>query len=108
MQSALGGRKRLPHVGECIVADGRLPCQYQPLRGLTVPSRGAGPSTWFLGVEERAAFLAGRVAPPKRPVANVSRSGHDDLPRGPLIQSLVVGRQNTTGSKQGQGEFLGV
>src|ERR1044072_660070 len=39
-QVALGGRKRLPRVGECIVADGRPPCQPQPLRGLSRPKRG--------------------------------------------------------------------
>src|SRR3954462_6217933 len=49
-QVALGGRKRLPRVGECIVADGRLPCQRQPLRGQLLPSQGADPSTWFLGL----------------------------------------------------------
>jgi hypothetical protein len=46
-QVALGGRKRLSRVGECIVADGRLPCQRQPLRGYCLPSRGVNPSTWF-------------------------------------------------------------
>ena len=49
-QVALGGRKRLPRVGECIVADGRLPCQRQPLRGQPVPSQGVDPSTWFVGL----------------------------------------------------------
>jgi len=33
LAGALGGRKRCLRVGECIVADGRLPCQLQPLRG---------------------------------------------------------------------------
>src|SRR3954451_3276230 len=45
-QVALGGRKRLPRVGECIVADGRHPCQRQPLRGQLLPSQGVDPSTW--------------------------------------------------------------
>jgi hypothetical protein len=43
-QVALGGRKRLPRVGECIVADGRRPCQRQPLRGLKPPFQGLDPS----------------------------------------------------------------
>src|SRR6476469_7595082 len=40
LQIALGGRKRLLRVGECIVADGRPPCQLQPLRGQVYPSKG--------------------------------------------------------------------
>jgi hypothetical protein len=63
LQSALGGRKRLPRVGECIVADGWRPCQHQPLRGLTVPSRGAGPSTWIVGLRsERRCLPASALA----------------------------------------------
>ncbi len=59
-QVALGGRKRLPRVGECIVADGRRPCQRQPLRGQPVPSRGANPSTWFVDLrgDEKTGFNA--------------------------------------------------
>ena len=49
-QVALGGSKRLPRVGECIVADGGPPCQRQPLRGRPIPSGGADPSTWFVGL----------------------------------------------------------
>src|SRR6476469_4479868 len=49
-QVALGGRKRLSRVGECIVADGWLPCQRQPLRGQLLPSQGVDPSTWFVGL----------------------------------------------------------
>ena len=48
LAGALGGRKRCLRVGECIVADGRLPCQRQPLRGQPVPSQGVDPSTWFV------------------------------------------------------------
>jgi hypothetical protein len=42
-QVALGGRKRLSRVGECIVADGGHPCQRQPLRGHSRPSQGGRP-----------------------------------------------------------------
>jgi hypothetical protein len=47
---ALGGSKRMPRVGECIVADGGPPCQRQPLRGQLFPKRGVDPSTWFVGL----------------------------------------------------------
>jgi hypothetical protein len=62
-QVALGGRKRLPRVGECIVADGWLPCQRQPLRGFAVPSRGANPSTWFVGLRSVGSSWATDVSP---------------------------------------------
>jgi hypothetical protein len=50
LQAALGGRKRLRHVGECIVAEGWPPCQRQPLRGRRLPSGGVDPSTWSVGL----------------------------------------------------------
>jgi hypothetical protein len=56
-QVALGGRKRLPRVGECIVADGGLPCQRQPLRGFSAPMRGDNPSTWFVGLRTACSNL---------------------------------------------------
>src|SRR5262249_2028379 len=49
---ALGGRKRCASVGECIVADGRPPCQLQPLRGFCRPLRGVNPSTWSVGLRD--------------------------------------------------------
>jgi len=94
---ALGGRKRLPRVGECIVADGGPPCQRQPLRGLRLPKGGADPSTWFVGLRgTRQGWL---VVVPRRQSHGFDELFHDDLPRGPLSHSLVVGRQNTTGGK---------
>ena len=43
LQVALGGRKRLPRVGECIVADDGPPCQRQPLRGFSRRLSGGQP-----------------------------------------------------------------
>ena len=98
-RSRWGGGLRLPRVGECIVADGRPPCQRQPLRGLSRPSRGADPSTWSVGlrglysVESKAAF-PGREDPKK-----VRVKPHGDLPTAFTASSW--GRQNTAGDQRG-------
>lgn len=92
MQSALGGRKRLPHVGECIVADGWLPCQHQPLRGLTVPSRGAGPSTWIVGLRSERRCQPARVVG-ETSIAVVQDAATTTCPAGPsFIPSSWGGR----------------
>jgi hypothetical protein len=103
-QLALGGRKRSPRVGECIVADGWLPCQRQPLRGLTVPSRGANPSTWFVG--HRSSSGCPERCSPKRRSQSVFDSYHGDLPRGPLsISPSSWCGKIREGVQSGQGRF---
>ena len=91
-QVAVGGSRRLLHVGECIVADGGPPCQRQPLRGQRLPIRGGGPSTWF------PSLLSGWLNVSAKAIKQAAGpvlcgKGHDDLPRGP--HPFVVGRQNT-------------
>ena len=49
-QVALGGRKQLPRVGECIVADGWLPCHANRCGVLPSLAGGLNPSTWFVGL----------------------------------------------------------
>ena len=83
MQIALGGRKRLPRVGECIVADGWRPCQRQPLRGLTFPSRGADPSTWFVGLRSESSSARSCAESPSRFASQCSDRPRRLAPRAP-------------------------
>ena len=92
-QQTLRGEERLTRVGECIVADGRLPCQHQPLRGLSFPSRGEGPSTWSLKSPERATLLAHSCAADKRPSLLFKDAATTTCPAGPsFIPSSWGGR----------------
>jgi hypothetical protein len=98
-QFALGGSKRLPRVGECIVAEGGPPCQRQPLRGHCLPKRGADPSTWSVGrLGDRRGWPVDGV--PRRQSQCFRRKPHDDLPRGPLIPSSWE-REDTAGGPHG-------
>ena len=99
-QVALGGRKRLPRVGECIVADGRLPCQRQPLRGQRLPSQGVDPSTWFVDLRGDGLNPFKRVNRRVAVIQILCSKPHDDLPLGEH-SCFVVGGEDTAGRHNG-------
>ena len=104
-QLALGGRKRLPRVGECIVADGGLPCQRQPLRGLTVPSRGQTHPRGSLVFGARVQVVLSVRQSTGHKVFQILF--HGDLPRGPLsINPSSWCGKIREGVQSGQGEFF--
>lgn len=108
-QVALGGRKQLPRVGECIVADGWRPCHANRCGVLPSLAGGLNPSTWFVGLRSDGFNRPKRVSlsSPSHCVSDLI--DHGDLPRGPLFvsPSSWCGKIREACHK-GQGRFFSV